>query len=170
MEAELIDQFMNTSASSPNIIIRNLMKKFGRNKLFVESEIHLKRREMFRISINKFIHAFEGKTLCSEDSVKKMENTLRTMSLSPKNYFIASFIHDFYFKEVQAISVTLLSEYINKLNKEETLADRGYSKIEDHEDEESLNEKKKILERQDLKYALSTMSKLVSNYNYDLID
>jgi hypothetical protein len=37
MEAELIDQFMNISATSPNIIIRNLMKKFGRNKLFVES-------------------------------------------------------------------------------------------------------------------------------------
>lgn len=43
MEAELIDQFMNTSAASPNIIIRNLMKKFGRNKLFVESEIQTKR-------------------------------------------------------------------------------------------------------------------------------
>lgn len=31
-------------------------------------------------------------------------------------------------------------------------------------------DKKKILERQDLKYALSTMSKLVSNYNYDLVN
>jgi hypothetical protein len=38
-----------------------------------------------------------------------METSLRNMSLSPKNYFIAGFIHDFYFKEVQAISVTLLS-------------------------------------------------------------
>lgn len=118
MEAELIDQFMNTSAASPNIIIRNLMKKFGRNKLFVEGEIQTKRKEMLKISINKFINAFEGKTLCSEEAVKKMEVSLRNMNLSPKNYFIASFIHDFYFKEVQAISVTLLSEYIHKLNKE----------------------------------------------------
>lgn len=35
--------------------------------------------------------------------------------------------------------------------------------------EDSPVEKKKILERNDLKYALSTMSKLVENYNYDLI-
>jgi hypothetical protein len=65
MEAELIDQFMNTSAVSPNIVIRNLMKKFGRNKLFVESEIQAIRKEMFKTSINKFISAFEGKTICS---------------------------------------------------------------------------------------------------------
>jgi hypothetical protein len=39
------------------------------------------------------------------------------MSLAPKNYFIARFLHDFYFKDVQAISVTLLSEYIHKLCK-----------------------------------------------------
>lgn len=44
MQAELIDQFMNTSATSPNMIIRNLMKKFGRNKLFVQSEINTKRK------------------------------------------------------------------------------------------------------------------------------
>jgi hypothetical protein len=30
---------MSVNAASPNIIIRNLMKKFGRNKLFVEGEI-----------------------------------------------------------------------------------------------------------------------------------
>lgn len=65
MESELIDQFMNTSAVSPNIIIRNLMKKFGRNKLFVEGEIQAKRKEIFKTSISKFISAFEGKTICS---------------------------------------------------------------------------------------------------------
>lgn len=37
MESELTDQFMNSNAHSPNIIIRNMMKKFGRNRLFVES-------------------------------------------------------------------------------------------------------------------------------------
>lgn len=31
----------------------------------------------------------------------------------------------------------------------------------------SITEKKKILERHDLKYALNTMSKIVANYNYD---
>ncbi len=95
------------------------MKKFGRNKLFVESEIHTKRKEMFKTSVTKFITAFEGKTLCSEEGVRKMESSLRNMSLSPKNYFIASFIHDFYFKDVQGISVTLLSEYIHKLSREQ---------------------------------------------------
>ena len=65
MEAELIDQFMNTSAVSPNIIIRNLMKKFGRNKLFVDSEIQSKREDMFKISRRKFISGFEGKSICS---------------------------------------------------------------------------------------------------------
>lgn len=118
MESELIDQFMNTSATSPNIIIRNLMKKFGRNKLFVENEIQAKRKEMFKTSMAKFITAFEGKTLCSEEAVRKMEICLKNMSLSPKNYFVASFIHDFYFKDVQGISVTLLSEYIHKLSRE----------------------------------------------------
>jgi len=47
-----------------------------------------------------------------------MEATLKNMNLSPKNYFIAGFIHDFYFKEVQGISVTLLSEYVHKLSRE----------------------------------------------------
>jgi len=74
------------------------MKKFGRNKLFVESEINTKRKEMFKTSVAKFIEAFEGKTLCSEETVRKMEITLKSMNLSPKNYFIAGFIHDFYFK------------------------------------------------------------------------
>jgi hypothetical protein len=50
------------------------------------------------------------------------------------------------------------------------MTDKGHSQADDHEEEESLNDKKKILERQDLKYALNTMSKLVSNYNYDLIE
>jgi hypothetical protein len=170
MEAELIDQFMNTSASSPNIIIRNLMKKFGRNKLFVESEIQAKRKEMFRTSINKFISAFEGKTLCSGEVVRKMEGNLQRMSLSPKNYLLASFIHDFYFKEVKAISVTLLSEYMNKLNKDEAMAENGTLEEGEMEEGDSLVDKKKILERHDLKYALSTMSKLVENYNYDLVN
>jgi hypothetical protein len=134
MEAELIDQFMNTSAISPNIIIRNLMKKFGRNKLFVETEIQAKRKEMFKTSVTKFVNAFEGKTLCSGEAVKKMEMCLRNMNLWPKNYFVASFIHDFYFKEVQAISVTLLSEYINKLNKEESLTEKGQSQGEEGEE------------------------------------
>ena len=56
---------MNTSAPSPNIIIRNLMKKFGRNKLFVEGEIQLKKKEMFRICINKFVNSFKGRMLCT---------------------------------------------------------------------------------------------------------
>lgn len=73
---------------------------------------------MFQISVDKFIRAFDGKTLCSEEAVKKMESNLRSMSLSPKNYYVASFIHDFYFKDVQGISVTLLSEYIYNLNKD----------------------------------------------------
>jgi hypothetical protein len=117
MEDELTDQFMNTNASATNIIIRNLMKKFGRNKLFVESEILEKRKEMFLTSIKKFVSAFEGKTLCSGEGVRKMELILKGMSLSATNYFVASFIHDFYFKEVAAISVTMLSEYMNKLNR-----------------------------------------------------
>ena len=50
-----------------------------------------------------------------------MEATLKSMNLTPKNYLVASFIHDFYFKEVKAISVTLLSEYMNKLNQDEVL-------------------------------------------------
>lgn len=166
MEAELIDQFMNTSASATNIVIRNLMKKFGRNKLFVESEILEKRKEIFFTSINKFISAFEGKTLCSGEGVRKMEGVLKGMSLSAKNYLLASFIHDFYFKEVKAISVTLLSEYMNKLNREEGLDEKGSS--EEIEGERQVD-KRKILERQDLKYALSTMSKLVENYNYELV-
>jgi hypothetical protein len=37
MEAELIDQFMSINADSSNIVIKNLMKKFGRNKLFAET-------------------------------------------------------------------------------------------------------------------------------------
>lgn len=37
-------------------------------------------------------------------------------------------------------------------------------------EDDSVIERKKILERQDLKYALTTMSKLVSNYSYDLVE
>lgn len=39
MESYLIEQFMNQSAVEPNLIIRNMMKRFGRNKLFVERVI-----------------------------------------------------------------------------------------------------------------------------------
>ena len=85
--------------------------------------------EMFKTSITKFINAFEGKTLCSEEAVRKMETSLRNMNLAPKNYFIARFMHDFYFKEVQAISVTLLSEYIHKVSKEDTMTEKGHSQI-----------------------------------------
>lgn len=35
-------------------------------------------------------------------------------------------------------------------------------------EEDRIVDKRKILERQDLKYALTTMSKLVSSYQYDL--
>ncbi len=34
--------------------------------------------------------------------------------------------------------------------------------------QDDLHEKKRILDREDLRYALDTMSKLVSNYTYDL--
>jgi len=58
MELELIDQFMNKTSEWPNIIIRNMMKKFGRNKLFVESEIKEKKKQIFAICVGKFVKAF----------------------------------------------------------------------------------------------------------------
>jgi len=47
-----------------------------------------------------------------------MEKKLKTMKLTPKNYFAAGFMHDFYFKDPGALSLTLMSEYMKKLNYE----------------------------------------------------